>query len=101
MLQFLLLLKITRILERRYVVYVYTIARKVDRKGLIFAVPYSFSDNYKFKIKSIIYFNIDLNNFHRDFIFYILLRSYFDFSSRFGIEIFLRAMKSKSTMAGK
>lgn len=73
--------------------YVYTIARKVDRKGLIFAIPYSFPDNYKFKIKSIIYFNIDLNNFHHDFIFYILLRSYFDFSSRFGIEIFLRAMK--------
>lgn len=63
MLQFLLLLKITRMLkERGCRVCIYTIARKVDRKDLSFATFLFFSDNYKSEIKSMTYFDIDLNN---------------------------------------
>jgi len=75
--------------KRAAVVYVYTITRKINRKGLIFAISYFFSN--KFKTKSIICFDIGLDNlYHYDCVFDIILKSYFD---SFDIDIFLRTMK--------
>jgi len=90
MLQFLLLLKITRMLEGRLsCMYIQLLERLMEKAwSLRFLIFFS----NKFKTKSIICFDIGLDNlYHCDCVFDIILRSYFD--SSFDIDIFLRTMK--------